>query len=79
MSEHEKFNTAHAQQAEQARRQRDERLPIGAAQVKVVSDHAITVAGKTHKSGATFVAPEETVRDALARGLVEKVEQRAKR
>ncbi len=35
--------------------------------------------GKTHEAGSTFTASEASLEQALARGLVEKVETKGKR
>lgn len=81
--EPEKLNTPLAHEAEMVRLARDGDQTIGAVNVRVeVGEHAISVAGQTHEPGATFSAPQEAVRDALARGLVnrvQKVEKEAKR
>lgn len=77
MTEQEKFNTPLAQEAEAARRVRDGDPGSGIAQVKV-GDQPVTLGGKLHDSGSTFSAPEDSVRDALARGLVERVERKGK-
>ena len=77
------FNTELAVEAEQARQARDGAVGVGevggVVKVEVVSEHPMSLAGQAHEPGATFQASEEAVRDALARGLVEKVEPKAKR
>jgi len=70
-------NTTLARKAEEARQVRDGDPPSGAVKVKVTGG-AVAVGGEVHESGATFTAPEEAVRDALARGLVEKAKAKAK-
>jgi hypothetical protein len=44
-----------------------------AGNVKVKTLVPVSVGGKAHAAGKTFTAPATAVRDALARGLVEKV------
>ena len=79
----ETFNTELAVEAEQARQARDGALGVGevgeVVKVEVVSEHPISVADAMYEPGATFQASEHAVRDALARGLVEKVEPKAKK
>lgn len=82
--EPEKLNTPLAREAELVRlaRDGDQTTENVTVTLKVKGEHAISVAGQTHGLGATFSAPQEAVRDALARGLVnrvQKVEKEAKR
>ncbi len=65
-----KLNTELAEKAEAARQERDGESDAGTVRVKALSP--VSVAGKAHDSGASFSAPMAAVRDALARGLVEK-------
>lgn len=69
----ETFNTDLAVEAEQARQEVDGDTPAGSVKVKALSP--VSIAGKTHDTGATFTAPEDSVRDALARGLVEQAKK----
>ncbi len=81
MTDHKAFNTDLAREAEQARVERDVEgntsgVPV---KVKVVADHALSVAGKAYEPGATFTADKSALEQALARGLVEQVETKGKR
>ncbi len=69
MTDTELFNTPLAVSAEDARQARDGDPQAGTVKV-TVGDAPVSVAGEVHKPGATFTAPEDAVRDAVARGLV---------
>lgn len=76
MSDNPKFNTNLAVEAEYARQERDGEPEAQTVRVKAVE--AVSIAGKAHDAGATFTAPVEAVRDAIARGLVEPSQAPAK-
>ena len=73
MSEHPNPNTA--EKAEQARRQRDGDPPSGTVRVRVARDTAVALGDEVHEAGSSFTAPVAAVENAIARGLVEKVEK----
>lgn len=63
---------------EKARQERDAESLPGMVRVKV-GDTPVIVGGTVHDAGAMFDAPVASVHNALGRGLVEKVETKAKR
>lgn len=76
-AENEKLNTDLAVDAEHARQARDGDLASGIVRVKAIAP-VVLGDNKAHEPGATFQAPEAAVEQAIARGLVEKVEAKAK-
>lgn len=63
------------QDAERARQQRDGDPTGGSVKVKAMAPVVIGD-GKVYEEGQTFTAPLASVEQALARGLVERVERK---
>ena len=68
-----------ARLAEEARQERDDDPTSGTVRVRVARDTAVALGDKLHEPGTTFTAPVAAVENAIARGLVEKVDTKQKR